>query len=485
MGYTRIGQYFGDPRENYQGKRSYFQSSVAGKNAFRQGAAQTVHDTYMGINAQTGTILNGTTAGAFFGKRAQRLGARAQALAGSNDNKKPDLYLIPRFNEKDEVIGYERPMDPTKLSGLKRDTHLGRMLGVWAGRILEEEAASAFNTEMIKTMHDIWKSQTDPEKHDRSSEFDNVADPKHEDPIIRDAWKTLGWRFKADVKKMFGREDFFPIRRDMVDDAIGFRKAGLTDFWTGSTRFSPGLQEGVKNFAQAFLGNRAYELVARSEKLIENVVSYDKTTMVVRSIVVTIGNSLSNMLQLSTLGIDPVTATVNMRKKLVELAGYTKNREEIQRLKTYMSASIREPAKAKRAAARIQALEDANARLSIVPLLKAGEFSTISENLTEADTALREGKMAEFFEKAVDALPGWTKTTAKNLLITKDTALFKGLNRAVQYGDFLAKAVLYDHLTQNKGMSEREALDLILEEFVQYNRSSGLTRSAMCRQSRS
>jgi hypothetical protein len=65
---------------------------------------------------------------------------------------------------------------------------------------------------------------------------------------------------------------------------------------------------------------------------------------------------------------------------------------------------------------------------------------------------------------------------AKNLLITKDTALFKGLNRMVQYGDFTAKAVLYDHLKAKGGMSEREILDVISEEFVNYNRLPGRGR---------
>lgn len=36
-GYVRIGDYKGDTRENYQGKRGYYQSSVGGQNPFRQG----------------------------------------------------------------------------------------------------------------------------------------------------------------------------------------------------------------------------------------------------------------------------------------------------------------------------------------------------------------------------------------------------------------------------------------------------------------
>jgi hypothetical protein len=37
LGYVRIGDYVGDAREAYQGKRGYYQSSVGGQNPFRQG----------------------------------------------------------------------------------------------------------------------------------------------------------------------------------------------------------------------------------------------------------------------------------------------------------------------------------------------------------------------------------------------------------------------------------------------------------------
>lgn len=127
----------------------------------------------------------------------------------------------------------------------------------------------------------------------------------------------------------------------------------------------------------------------------------------------------------------------------------------------------------RRIEAELQVLEDANKTMSIKPLLDAGEFSTVSESLTEADVAIREGKMADFLEYAADKVPAWGQGAFKNFVITKDTALFQGLNRAVQYGDFLAKAVLYDHLMQEKGYTQEQALYLIKEEFVNYNRLSG------------
>lgn len=67
------------------------------------------------------------------------------------------------------------------------------------------------------------------------------------------------------------------------------------------------------------------------------------------------------------------------------------------------------------------------------------------------------------------------QTAGKNLLITKDTALYRGLNRSVQYGDFIAKAVLYDHMAE-QGVDQRTILDTLAEEFVNYNRLAGRGR---------
>ncbi|MEY3308294.1 MAG: Xanthomonas phage RiverRider [Pseudomonadota bacterium] len=72
-------------------------------------------------------------------------------------------------------------------------------------------------------------------------------------------------------------------------------------------------------------------------------------------------------------------------------------------------------------------------------------------------------------EAQVNRPPEWVGGVTKNLLMTKDSAISKGLNRAVQYGDLVAKATLYDCFMA-QGQPERDVLDRIMEEFVQYNR---------------
>lgn len=85
--------------------------------------------------------------------------------------------------------------------------------------------------------------------------------------------------------------------------------------------------------------------------------------------------------------------------------------------------------RAKVITARIQVLEDVSKGMSIMPLIEAGEFSTISESLTEADIEIREGRFADYVSKLVDKIPGGMKTAARNFMVTKDTQLFNVLNR--------------------------------------------------------
>ena len=235
------------------------------------------------------------------------------------------------------------------------------------------------------------------------------------------------------------------------------------------------MQNAVRDTFTVIGGQKAYPWLKRGEQFVGDVVSYAKTTIIVRSMVVGAANIASNFLHLSLRGIDPITMATKSREKFLEITAYVKNREEIQRLQVELGGRWDEPAKAARLQTRIQALEDANRALSIHPLIEAGEFSTISEGLDEADVAIREGRWADYIEAAVDKLPSAAGTVAKNVLMTKDTALFKGLNRMVQYGDFVAKAVLYDHL-QKDGMGEQEIRDTLIEEFVQYNRLPGRGR---------
>jgi hypothetical protein len=89
---------------------------------------------------------------------------------------------------------------------------------------------------------------------------------------------------------------------------------------------------------------------------------------------------------------------------------------------------------------------------------------------------LSQGKLNEYIDKLVDKLPESVKTAGRYAWISRDTALFKGLQRSIEYGDFLGKAILYEDLITRKKESKEYALGRITEEFVNYDRLPGRFR---------
>jgi hypothetical protein len=111
-------------------------------------------------------------------------------------------------------------------------------------------------------------------------------------------------------------------------------------------------------------------------------------------------------------------------------------------------------------------------------LIEAGEFASISDvGISQDELLLSNGRLSEYMERLASKLPDNLRTLGRYGIVSRDTALFKGLQRAVEYGDFLGKAVLYDHLTGEKGMTQAEALARVSEEFVNYDRLPGRSRT--------
>lgn len=296
-GYVRVGDYVGDGREKHRVHQAYYSSSVGGAAAFRQGVAQTVHTTWNGVDARTGQSRMPGFAGLVIGTRAKSI---AKAHTRDNDNLAPGEHLVPIFNEKGEVAAYERPMSAERIRSQRQDKNLSRMLGIWSGRILEEGLSNQFNRDLVETLKETWEKDRGTE---RAKEYVNIA--KDPDPVYKDAWDTLGWKIKADAAEVFGEAEFLPIRRDMVEDAVGYRRASVRDAWTGQSRWSPEVAKVVREAAPVVMGKNAYHRLVTLEGWMQDAISYAKTSIVVRSVTLTWENLLSNNLHLLSWGITP------------------------------------------------------------------------------------------------------------------------------------------------------------------------------------
>lgn len=466
LGYTRIGNYVGSGVEG--GKRGYYISSVAGSNTYSQGAMQTVNSSFMGVDPRTGYSVNGISAGRIRGQYLSTIKARLKAQG----NRKGNEPLMPVFNDVGEVVAYERSMAPERLAALDPNSHLGEMIGAWAGRQAEEELAQHFNEKLVD---EVWKAWDKGRQDGRADEFIDLSSQDLTDPVHLDAWKMVPAEMRAYIRHKFG-EDGFRVRKDMVNNTVGYREASVGDIWTEMTRMDPKVQKAFHDTATVIMGKDAFRNLVTAEKYWQAGISVAKTTIVIRSIIVPVSNLASNFLWLMATGVSLTKISKGFTSKLVEINQYLANQERKVRINALLARHRNDKVMTKRLTTELKSLDDSNHRMSIWPLIEAGEFSTISEGLTEADAAIGNGSLSDWMQSKIDQVPAQLGTIGRYAMITRDTALFKGMSRATQYGDFLAKAVLYDHL-MSEGNPQNEVMNRITEEFVNYNLQPGRTRS--------
>jgi predicted NAD-dependent protein-ADP-ribosyltransferase YbiA (DUF1768 family) len=479
LGYAKLGPYHGSSADRTLRGKSYYFSPVSSRAPFRQGILQTVRYTSSGIDPNTGYLSDELTAGRITNQQVVDL-VRRQIPR----QRQTDENLMPVYDDTTgETIAYERGLDPNRTVGLDRSTHLTKMMGAWKGRQIEESFAPALNEELVDELKRTWDEGV---SKGRQREFTNVMNSS--DPVLADAVKLIPNYTRDYMKQVFG-ENTLMVRRDLELQALGDRQASIGDMFTGQTRWKPGVHErfeklalglfATRPFTRLLGDNQAYPTLVRAENLVEDFVTNAKTSIVIRSVVVPVANILANFGQLINRGVPVRTIISSFPKKVVEINTYIKARNQEIRLEAELEAAKGENklADVRKLESRIQALKDSYTRLSIYPLIEGGQFASISQGqVTAEDLAIGENRWGSYVEKALDKLPdNGIRTAAKYGMVTQDTAAFQLLAASVQYGDFVAKAILYDHLVA-KGKDEKEAVAEVGEAFINYNVLAGRNR---------
>ncbi len=470
MGFTRVGDYAGSAAERGANKRGYYFTTVMGRAAFKQGIMQNVRKTVFGIDPHTGYTMDASTAGVIEDPNEV---AQIQRLQKANARSKEPL--LPVYDGRGNLVAYERSIDPVQQARLKINDNLAEILGIWRGRQVEEHYADQFNQQLVSNLSAKWQE----EKRTKAGEYiDLFSSTAQKDKVIRDAVRLFTPEARAMIKNAFP-DGTFMVRKDMVNDAIGYRAVSVGDSWTGVSRLPDEMQKVMQNVAMGIFGKEAFRKIVRAEKLYQTFVSDAKVTIVVKSVIVPVANIMSNVVHLAARGVPLLSIVRGFPKKAAEIDAFLKGR--LRRIQLESDLRVAEgnndKARVQQIKVQVKSILDANRRLSIWPLIEAGELAAISDiGISHEDTLLSEGKLTEYLDALTNKLPPELRTAAKYGMVSRDTALFKGMQKAVEYGDFLAKAILFDNLVQKQGKTSAYALTRITEEFVNYDRQPGRER---------
>ncbi len=468
--YVRLGTYQGSSA-NRGPARSYYFAPVQAQAPFSQGILQNVRNTAGGVDLGTGFTMGTMVAGRITDKPS--VDRITKALARGERGNEP---LLPVYDANGNVVAYEQSIDPNMLKHIEGENHLARAIGVWRGRQVEEAKAQRFNDMLIENLHSMYENDIKMSASNKS-QYVNLLGSKL-DPVTADALKLMNSETRQKAESLFGPGELW-VRRDMLNDALGYRAASVGDAWSGNSRWSPETLDTFKKAMLGVFGNRAYKYVMGGENLVQNLVKEAKTLIVVKSVVVPAVNFLANLYQMIARGVPVKNIAKSIPQKTAEINQYLKSRLRQVDAEAELRAATN-PNQIRKLKAEIQSISDSHKRLSIWPLLEAGEFSSIADaGIGRDDILITEGKLHEYMDKLADKLPKSVRNAGRYALITKDTALFQGIQKTVEYSDFIAKAIIYDELTQRKGKTREEALGRVTEEFINYDRLPGRFRGYM------
>lgn len=469
-GYKKVAKYNTNAAENNKNINYYYSSLTPPQ--FNEGIIQIVNQTAGGVDISSG-FSTGYTGGLITKPEDVKRITRFVQRDIVNKNIPHTEKYVPVFNEDGDIVAYERSVDPTVINNYgKFNKDITDMIGRQLGRQAEERIAKEINKKSIDVLHDMYNKA---DSFTRNS-FVNVFELAKKDPTIESTLNLLIPEIKEYIFDSFGENKFYvPI--DLVEDVIGSKMASVTDIYTGTTRHNSEVQKAIKVALVATLGNNGYRWLKTIEQWDIAMMSYARNTIVVKSVMVPAINAISNVIQLMIAGV-PLTAIIKgIPQKTAELEHYFDTQREIMKLQADIFATTDEYQKGL-LEARIETLRNSYQGMQTIrPLIEQGEMSTVADlGIKPDEVEISDGQLGQWFEEKLGELPEPLNTLLRTLAVTKDTTLYQALEKSVQYGDFIAKSILYDDLINRRGWTREAAMRRIKEEFVDYDKFRGRQR---------
>lgn len=385
------------------------------------------------------------------------------------DNGISDYEPIPTFKANGAIDSYDRP---TPLSDDLFDWSGLDALGKWSANEFIESASKSFNLEAIALTKKVFDEDVKMYGKEADKLYVDINEEAKKDRVVKDAWDRVDPAIKTAIANNF--EGKALVRRDMLDLFIGYRSASITDIWTGTSRLPARALNIAARAANMMLGKNAYKYLGHAERAIQHTTASARNFIVVRSVWIPFINATTNIVQLRMRGLTYSEIVKGISNKTAELEHYkviekqniqlksklitAKSRQERQKLKNRLENNLQ----------RVKTM-------SIYPMIEAGELSSLADVGDEYNDSIFTGKWADKINEEVAKIPEPIVKAGKWLSVSKDTGLYKLMEKATIYGDFIAKSIYFDKLLGD-GVKLENAQRMAMEEFVNYDMMAGRSR---------
>lgn len=455
---------------------------------YQTGSFGFADDTNFGTNIQTGESLRSVATyvndpNLNMEKTMQNVFKASLYDSNFYDEMTEVSHVKPLVYGDGSFRGISLEVDSATVENTFQTTEEGiSALGNLQGRYFEQEYTAKVNAKNARELINMYQNTN------RKSEWmilDGKVKPKSNKPAdvqyantLNDFYSKLPDSTKAEFHHLGG----LPIRKSEVDNIVGYNRIDIMNLYTGKSTLPNNVQQTIRDVLGAFGVNKdTLKYLKTAQDAWAGTVGYMKELILIRSIAVPVQNMVSNVIHLANWNIPLKQIRDKTRVGIAEAKKYTDNRIKLAELYVQMRDPSLSTNKRNILEAQVKHLSDALNNSPIHPLVEAGMFSNISsaagyeqqgldKDFTFRNTFKQKLGIEELMEDFDNSGIG---RAVNNILISEGSDTFAFMEKSLDYGDFVAKFVLYDHLTKDKGLKSKEALSITLEEFVNYSMNRG------------
>ena len=440
---------------------------------FQEGIIQCITQTAWGYQIDKGT-------------RGEANGTRiydtdvAQNIFDNLSKETSANGVIPVWSPTGEVVGFERAIPPEDRYTIEKHNDLFSGLAQYRVRQEREAIAGDINKLLIANVAKDYDEATEEEK---KSEFIDVFQSKY--GVFKEAIQRLDSKTLARIERKFGRGHFY-LRKDVANSVLGYYRLSAHNMWDGKFVLPEKVERTIAGILDKLLGKKARYYLGHTENIWKGFVTWGRETIVIRSMIVPAINIASNVIMLNVALKIPISDIWRLFKESYkDTEDFNKAFKKLSYLNDELISAS--PSRVKELENEIKKVKLEIENNPLYFLIQSGEYSTISaQGQIFEELDITKQKFGDVIETLVDRIPKGMQSLGGNLLMTRNSDLFKAMAKATNYGDWLAKSIGFRYLTElsktrKVQMHPEDARDIVSTLFVDYDQFTGRERDYLNR----
>ena len=467
MGYQLHSILSADPNDVNQAKRMMYFTEEPSTQRFVTGAMSLTADSSKGTSIIDGSSLS--VKDKFTALKS--ITTRSATKLSSKSAKDYDPTAVmnrgisPTYSNLGSIQDFRYEMTHATRDGLlQRNNNFAEIMGTYAGSNFDKASTPKHNETVIDALYKDYKENylKDPRAYVMIGK--DATDPK-----AVEMYAMLPYKTRKYIDKVWGKREPMWVRNDALLATFGTNKYSIGEAFEKNPDTRNIVEKTIVGMFKVLFGDTAKLRALQGERLNQELVSWFKSTIVIRNLTTLMGNQSANVGVLLVMGVSPVDIIKDSVTAFKAGNRFRKDNTELVRVENNMKANVGNFEDNVQLQAR---LKDSIARNPLKEFLDAGMLNTIVEDVSlDVEDYNYKSKLAQQLDDQLDKLNPTVRKIGANLVVAPSTELYQVLANATQLSDFTAKYTLYKHLTSKAKdkLSHEDALAMADRMFINYD----------------